>query len=39
MPLSREMKKVVLDLTQKAISAKVDPLSIINDGLIAGMKT
>ncbi|OLN26148.1 cobalamin B12-binding domain-containing protein [Desulfosporosinus metallidurans] len=28
---------VVLDLTQKAISAKVDPLSIINDGLIAGM--
>ncbi|MHB8075499.1 cobalamin B12-binding domain-containing protein [Desulfosporosinus fructosivorans] len=28
---------VVLDLAQKAISAKVDPLSIINDGLIAGM--
>ena len=27
----------VVDLTQKAISAKVDPLSIINDGLIAGM--
>ncbi|TGE35434.1 cobalamin-binding protein [Desulfosporosinus fructosivorans] len=27
----------VLDLAQKAISAKVDPLSIINDGLIAGM--
>lgn len=30
-------EEVVLDLTQKAISAKVDPLSIINDGLIAGM--
>ncbi|HEY8909057.1 MAG TPA: corrinoid protein [Desulfosporosinus sp.] len=28
---------VVVDLTQKAIDAKVDPLSIINDGLIAGM--
>ena len=27
----------VVDLTQKAISAKVDPLTIINDGLIAGM--
>lgn len=27
----------VLELTGKAISAKVDPLSIINDGLIGGM--
>ena len=27
----------VVDFTQKAISAKVNPLSIINDGLIAGM--
>lgn len=27
----------VLDLTGKAISAKVEPLSIINDGLIGGM--
>lgn len=27
----------VLNLTQKAISEKVDPLSIINDGLITGM--
>lgn len=30
-------ENVVLDFTQKAIDAKVDPLSIINDGLIAGM--
>lgn len=30
-------EEVVLDLAQKAIDAKVDPLSIINDGLIAGM--
>ena len=30
-------EEAVVDLTQKAIIAKVDPLSIINDGLIAGM--